>query len=230
MSRIEEQGKQKRFQVFVAGFIAGSVKALTLPEAEVEAQREYGPQATVGRAFDIDVEPEFLEDELGNRTFKMLASYRAAFIPIVKNTPRTVPGEGINAGKLLTVGMEEETYGPVGEVVDSWFLHHPGVHVIHFGSTKDPETGAVGFLVIYYTMIELPTIHTLDELSAKPYMTEPMLREQREFLVRLTTDLRSNEALFEFANSVGVEWNPAKHPLTERGNCVQAIRRFFLWI
>lgn len=225
--RIEQQSIVKRYQVTDDGFIVGFVEARTQAEAEVMAQERYGVHTKIGYVFEINEPTEFLEDELGNRVFRTGACYRSEFIPIVRQTPQTqVFDEGIK----VTTGMMEETFGQVGKIVDDWFLHHPGIHVIHFGATKDPETNSTGFLVVYYQMIELPTVHTIDELSGMAFLTEQQLREQRDFLVRLTTDLRTNSQLFEYAQLIGVEWNPAKHSVTERANCIQAIRRYHGWI
>jgi hypothetical protein len=226
MTRIEQQSITKRYQVLQEGFIIGFVEAKTSAEAEIMAQDRYGVGVKLGCIFELNQPTEFLEDELGNRAFRIEACYRADFIPVVKQSPAL---ERVG-DQIVQVGMKEETFGEIGRIVDQWFLHHPGIHIIHFGSSKDPETNAVGFLVVYYTMIELPIIHTLDELCGQPGITEAQLREQRDFLVRLTVDLRSNDALFDHARALGVEWIPAKHPVTERGNCVQALRRFHGWI
>lgn len=226
MSRIEEQGIRKRFQVTKEGFVIGFVEANTKAEAEVLMQKDYGVDCKLGHVFDLNRPTEFLEDELGNRTFRIGASYKAEFVPIVCQKPHTVNQDG----HQVVVGMQEETAGGVGEVLDKWFLHHPGIHVIHMSNTKDPNTGWIGFLIVYYQMIELPTVPTLDELSGDVKLLEEQLRQQRDFLIRCATDLQSNDALFEYARNLGVEWNPAKHPITERGNCIQAVRRFHNWI
>jgi hypothetical protein len=220
--RTEQGNIKKRYPVLVEGFVQGHVEAISAAEAQVLANVRYGPYATLRDPVEMNQSPENLEDEIGNRVFRITPCYRAEFIPVVR--------QFLQGDIKVPVGVQEETFGPVGSIVDEWFLKHPGIHVIHFGSTKDPDTSQIGFLVVYQVLMEVPTVPTLDEKEQSYSLLKNQQEVQRDFFCRLTTDLQSNEKLFTFARQIGVEWNPSKHPITERANCIQAIRKHMGWI
>jgi hypothetical protein len=226
--RQEEQSIWKRYQVIdYGGFIIGFVIACIETEALRLAHEQYGPSTKLGCEFELNEFTEQLEDEIGHRILRPSLIYRSAFIPVVKSTP--VFNE-TGAVVRSALGFTEDIEGGVEELLNQWFRAHPGTQIIHFSNTKDPSTGFAGFLIIYYQIIELPVILTLDERSREPLLTAEDLDRQNDFLHRLTTDLRSNRELFEYAEALGVEWPRHNHPITDRGSCVMAVRRFHRWI
>jgi len=223
--RQSQESFSKLYQVKDAGgFIIGNVSGYTVAEARIKAVEQYGPDCSIGDTIEMTDFTAQLVDELGDRTLFRGVCYQSAFVPVIKTTPVVM------RDAKAPVGMEEDINGTVDGLLNDWFLHHPGIRIIHFSNTKDPISGFVGFLIVYYQMIDLPIVHTLDELSPDARLTPKQQQDQNAFLIELTTSLRTNEALFDYANLLGVEWARAKHPITERSNCVKAIRKFHNWI
>jgi hypothetical protein len=128
--------------------------------------------------------------------------------------------EEINARGLATAPRYRTTEVPI-EGFSDWLLKNPGIVVVQF--TPLPHVPRpTKFVVLYYRLMQLPIRVLLDEIEPT---TREQLEKQFDFFERLHTDLQSNEALFQYAQELGVVWIRRETDERDRISCINEIRR-----
>lgn len=193
-----------RYRVRREGFILGTVCAEVISQAQDRAFDTFGVGAIVDEQ-PIQGEPLDVDAVLHNRDLSIRPVYRVLFVwgktQIEIETNLNATLQTL-AGKFIKDIQYDRSYNNEEESIE--------------GCAK----------VLYFDVAEVVTTKTLAQMMQKAKIHP----EDVEFGIRLLDDLITNEALFDYANNLGVEWGRHTDHHKDRLNCIQAIRRHKGWI
>jgi len=194
---------KQTYKVVQDGFQIGWVEGTDPTHALVQARQTYGPNCSISRFYGTP--PETSNDRLT----VLRRVYKTALLNF---TRRKHPSDE----SLRLISTDE-----VNEFLSGIAPDAQGVRTVPVISHE----GAF-ILVTYYLLVEFPTFKTPEEEFRSKAKTESEIG----FLFACASTLRTNEALYEFAESLCVDWTRDEEPRNGRFNCIQAIRRKMGWI
>ena len=201
----------KRFKITREGITLAVIKSTSTHEAQRDAEQAYGPMARVVELGPDEPEVTAIE-QMQNRTLMVVPSYKIATIEILD--PNWECSKGSEQHEQLTM----------------WLDNHLGICVVSY-TLRTSESYSRPFTsyweVLYYDLVEMPTVKTIDEVFDK---LKRDMSEQIDFFYELLHTYTSNELLIAYAESLSCEINVLSDPVRTRYSVIQAIRRKKGWI